>query len=122
MKPFGEQLAAWRAERGLSQRALADAVSMPHSTLGSIETGRLHPSRATTAMLADALGRDPAEVWACCAWSALRSREPEIAEWVESDGLVAEAKAAMERAQAAESTLRARINSAMRLLSGEVAR
>jgi putative transcriptional regulator len=44
-----------RAERALSQEALANAVGVSRNTIGSIETGRYEPSALLAFRLAEAL-------------------------------------------------------------------
>lgn len=58
-------LRAWRAERMLTQRALAEAVGVKrHATIADIEAGRRTPRLGTMQRIADALEvevRDVAE-------------------------------------------------------------
>jgi transcriptional regulator with XRE-family HTH domain len=55
-KPIGEQLRAWRAVRGLSQRALATAAGIGYVLVAKIETGAIaDPRLSTLRKLADAL-------------------------------------------------------------------
>ena len=44
-----------RAERAMSQQALANAVGVSRNTIGSIETGRYEPSALLAFRLAEAL-------------------------------------------------------------------
>ena len=44
-----------RAERSMSQEALANAVGVSRNTIGSIETGRYEPSALLAFRLAEAL-------------------------------------------------------------------
>lgn len=54
--PIGEQLRAWRATRGLSQRALATAAGIGYVLVAKIETGAIaDPRLSTLRKLADAL-------------------------------------------------------------------
>lgn len=53
--PVRNSLRVLRAERGLSQQALANAAGMARQTVSEIERGRLNPSIAHALLLAMAL-------------------------------------------------------------------
>lgn len=56
-----KRLRYWREQRALSQRDLAERVSIPHSTIARIEMrGTARPS--TIRKLAEALGVTPAQL------------------------------------------------------------
>lgn len=44
MAPIYNRIALFRAERGVSRRALADAVAVNHQTIGYLERGDYKPS------------------------------------------------------------------------------
>ena len=58
MKP----LRAWRVDRLLSVRALADAAGIQHKTLIDLEHGRRRPTYETIRRVSAALGVSPTEV------------------------------------------------------------
>lgn len=56
-------LQAWRVERALTQKQLADACGMvQRATIGNIEAGRHMPSLATMQRVAEVLGVDARDV------------------------------------------------------------
>lgn len=54
-QPLGERIAALRAEKGLSQSALARLVNTSQSAISQIESGERNPSFETIRQLAKAL-------------------------------------------------------------------
>lgn len=54
-KPIGEQLKAWRAARGLSQRALAEKAGVGAVLVARLELGQTDPRLSTLRRLAEAL-------------------------------------------------------------------
>jgi transcriptional regulator with XRE-family HTH domain len=52
------QLADYRRRHGLSQRALARELGLPHSTVTRLELGEHEPRVSTLAVLAEVLNRD----------------------------------------------------------------
>ena len=56
MTALGERIKAFRAERALQQRQLAEKAGLTASMLSQIESGRLTPSLPTLGKLAAALG------------------------------------------------------------------
>lgn len=52
-----------RAEKGLSQAALAEAVNVSRQAINTIENGRHDPSVSLAFRIADALGADISEVF-----------------------------------------------------------
>jgi len=56
MTALGQRIKAFRAERALQQRQLAEKAGLTPSTLSQIESGRLTPSLPTLGKLAGALG------------------------------------------------------------------
>lgn len=50
-----KKLAAWRAKRGLSQRALAKVSNVSFVTIARLETGKYDPRLSTLRQLAKAL-------------------------------------------------------------------
>lgn len=61
---FAEQLQALRNAKGLTQKALADAINTTDAYISALETGRKLPSYLTTMALARVLGCDPQDLWA----------------------------------------------------------
>ena len=57
-KPIGEQLKAWRAVRGLSQRDLAERAGVVYPLVARLELGQTDPRLSTLHRLAEALGID----------------------------------------------------------------
>jgi transcriptional regulator with XRE-family HTH domain len=55
-KPIAEQLKAWRADRGLSQHALAERTGMTDCMIARFELGQTDPRLSTLERLAEALG------------------------------------------------------------------
>ena len=55
-KPMGEQLRAWRAVRGLSQRDLAQRAGVVYPLVARLEMGQTDPRLSTLERLAEALG------------------------------------------------------------------
>ena len=55
MTALGQRIKAFRAERALQQRQLAEKAGLTPSTLSQIESGRLTPSLPTLGKLAGAL-------------------------------------------------------------------
>lgn len=53
--PIGEQLRAWRAARGLSQRALAEKAGVGSVLVARLELGQTDPRLTTLRRLAEAL-------------------------------------------------------------------
>jgi len=62
--PFAAQLQALRNAKGLTQKALADAIDTTDAYISALETGRKLPSYLTTTALARILGGDPQDLWA----------------------------------------------------------
>jgi molybdate-binding protein/DNA-binding XRE family transcriptional regulator len=58
------RLAGMRAERGLSQRTLADAAGITRQAVGAIEAGRMQPSVGIALALARALGTTVEDLFA----------------------------------------------------------
>ena len=56
-------LAVARKRRGLSVRALAEAVEMSTAGISHVETGRAEPRRSTKRMLAKELGYAVTDIW-----------------------------------------------------------
>lgn len=56
---FPERLVWLRKERGLTQRALADAAGLSQALIAELERGKHPPSRSSLAKIAAALGTDP---------------------------------------------------------------
>src|SRR5258706_2802063 len=56
MTALGQRIKAFRAERALQQRQLAEKAGLTPSMLSQIESGRLTPSLPTLGKLAAALG------------------------------------------------------------------
>jgi transcriptional regulator with XRE-family HTH domain len=56
MTALGQRIKAFRAERALQQRQLAEKAGLTPSMLSQIESGRLTPSLPTLGKLAGALG------------------------------------------------------------------
>ena len=54
--PIGEQLRAWRAARGLSQRALAEKAGVGAVLVARLELGQTDPRLSTLEKLAEGLG------------------------------------------------------------------
>lgn len=63
IKQFGKKLREIRESKGLSLRELADLADMNHGNIHEIEQGRVNPSIATAALLAEALGIDPGDLF-----------------------------------------------------------
>ncbi len=61
---IGARLRALRAQRGLSQRALARAVGLPNSTISLIESGRTNPTIGALKRILDGLPIGLAEFFA----------------------------------------------------------
>jgi len=61
---FAARLQALRSAKGLTQKALADAIQTTDAYLSALETGRKLPSYTTTMALARILGCDPQELMA----------------------------------------------------------
>ena len=59
MKNFGQRLRAFREQRKLSRRALAERISKTHNTLVNWERGSHSPTLGDLVELAEALGTDP---------------------------------------------------------------
>ena len=55
-RPIGEQVRAWRAARGLSQRALAEKAGVGAVLVARLELGQTDPRLSTLAKLAEGLG------------------------------------------------------------------
>lgn len=55
-RPFGEALAAFRAECGVSQNRLSHEADLDHSHIGRLERGERGPSRAYVISIGLALG------------------------------------------------------------------
>jgi XRE family transcriptional regulator, regulator of sulfur utilization len=53
--PIGEQVRAWRAVRGLSQRALAERAGVVYVLVARLELGQTDPRLSTLERLAEAL-------------------------------------------------------------------
>lgn len=58
-KAFGRAIKALRAEKGLSQEALADLAGVQRPTLSAIERGTSDPRLSTLFRLAEAMGEPP---------------------------------------------------------------
>jgi len=59
MATFADTLYLWRAERGLTQEALAQATGIPRPNLSALERGALEPTLRTLRRLAVALDIRP---------------------------------------------------------------
>lgn len=59
---IGERIAQARQQRGMSQRALADAVGTAQTTISSWERGRTEPTRSDVERVAIALSIKPSEL------------------------------------------------------------
>lgn len=59
---IGERIRAARQARGMTARALAEAVEIPAPHLSNLETGRVEPRASTLVALARALGCHPGEL------------------------------------------------------------
>lgn len=59
---YGQRIAAWRKQAGLSQRALGAAISVSQGYISDIESGRSGPSREFLAAVSEKLGLNPAWV------------------------------------------------------------
>ncbi|MCA9610708.1 MAG: helix-turn-helix domain-containing protein [Myxococcales bacterium] len=77
---MGATLRAWRTERGLTQRALAEAAGITAKHVSFIETGRAQPSRVTLLALSRALQLSPHDRQALlgAAGHAPARREPSL--------------------------------------------
>ncbi|MEA3044175.1 MAG: putative transcriptional regulator [Sphingomonadales bacterium] len=60
---LGNRLLALRAERGLTQAALAEAVGVSRKTINTVENGVFVPSTLLALKLARALGRPVEELF-----------------------------------------------------------
>jgi putative transcriptional regulator len=60
---LGNRLNAFRAERGLTQAALAEAVGVSRKTINTVENGVFVPSTLLSLRIARALGRPVEEVF-----------------------------------------------------------
>jgi len=56
LKAFGQQLAAVRKSRGMTQQELAEKLDISLVSIGYIETGKRWPRLNTLHRIADALG------------------------------------------------------------------
>lgn len=61
-RDFGKRLKKIRAEKKLSQRALALEADMEHKHVQRIEAGAVNPTMTTIVALAEALGIRPADL------------------------------------------------------------
>lgn len=59
---YGQRIATWRKQAGLSQRALGSAISVSQGYISDIESGRSGPSREFLAAISEKLGLNPAWV------------------------------------------------------------
>jgi transcriptional regulator with XRE-family HTH domain len=59
VRQLAKDLRDARLDRGISQRALAAAAGVDHSTLSRIEAGLIEPSLETLTLIATALGLEP---------------------------------------------------------------
>lgn len=60
---LGNRLCALRAERGLTQAALAELVGVSRKTINTVENGVFVPSTLLALKLAEALGRPVEEIF-----------------------------------------------------------
>ena len=62
-KQFGAVVRSFRTDAGLSQEALATAASLDRTYISGIERGVRNPTLEIIVRLADALGRQPSELF-----------------------------------------------------------
>jgi putative transcriptional regulator len=60
---LGNKLNAFRAERGLTQAALAEAVGVSRKTINTVENGVFVPSTVLALRIARALGRPVEDIF-----------------------------------------------------------
>jgi len=59
----GQVLRQLREARGITRQRLAEEAGVAVATLARVECGQVEPTRATRAVIAGALGLDPAAIW-----------------------------------------------------------
>lgn len=62
---FAERLEGLRKKKGLTQKALADAINTTDAYISALETGRKLPSYITTEAIARVLGCNFQGLWTC---------------------------------------------------------
>jgi transcriptional regulator with XRE-family HTH domain len=77
-RAFGENLARYRAESGISQEELGHLSSMHRTQIGDLEKGRKQPRLDTIVKIAGALGIDPCELIKGVRWTPPSTRPGEF--------------------------------------------
>ncbi|MEQ4725017.1 peptide deformylase [Nonomuraea sp. B19D2] len=88
-QPFGEVLTLWRKRRGMSKRALAEAMRFDPSYISHIESGR-HQASEDFARRADAVLSAGGEIWRAWQTGQANKAAPAASALATVDGLLVE--------------------------------
>ncbi|MFZ5475264.1 MAG: helix-turn-helix domain-containing protein [Myxococcota bacterium] len=76
---FGAQVRAWRAARGISQRALEGAIGKQRGYVAHLEGGSfIPPPRPVCDQLAQHLGIEPDDVWSAAVEERMKGLDPDL--------------------------------------------